>query len=133
MMTSFESNSTLLHQYTIRLLTRLFEAKFAPSRQTTQAIIGQLQALELGQLETLFTEIIAFQTINQFQAWLKAHLPQPAPPLLSQSAKLSRARQLMLELGRGLGSSHPPHNGSDNHDFYLNTTRSYNYNVNIKL
>ncbi|NUO80073.1 hypothetical protein HUU05_08355 [candidate division KSB1 bacterium] len=38
---------------------------------------------------------------------------------LEREARLQEARQLMRQLGKGLGASKPPHDAADNHDVYL--------------
>ena len=38
---------------------------------------------------------------------------------LEREARLREARQLMRQLGKGLGDGKPPHDTSDNHDVYL--------------
>jgi len=38
---------------------------------------------------------------------------------LEREARLHEARELMRQLGKGLGDGKPPHDTADNHDVYL--------------
>ncbi len=38
---------------------------------------------------------------------------------LERETRLQEARELMRQLGKGLGNGKPPHDAADNHDVYL--------------
>ncbi len=71
--------------------------------------------LKIPTAQYKLVEEIASQSRKMIDEILAAFLSER----IEREARLQEARQLMRQLGKGLGDGKPPHDAADNHDVYL--------------
>ena len=63
-----------IHTYSLEVLSRQIQAKFAPSIKTIEVIISGLQKLPLTVLDALFVELVRLENLQQLRIWLDKQL-----------------------------------------------------------
>jgi hypothetical protein len=61
-----------LYSYSLDVLNRQIQAKFAPSVRTVETIMSGLQKLSLTDLDALFVELVKLENLQQLKMWLDA-------------------------------------------------------------
>lgn len=76
MMTTIENTPTIetaIHQYSVDMLKRQLEIKFALSTEVVDEVSDKLQRLTLLDLESLSIELFNLTTVQQLNSWLEKH------------------------------------------------------------
>lgn len=64
----------LLKNHSVNMLAEMTQEKFTLSSQTREEVCTNLSKLPLENLEDLFRHIIAMETLDQLNQWIKAHI-----------------------------------------------------------
>ncbi len=73
------SGREILHDDRVKMLAQQVNVKFSLSPEDKALVLADLENLDLDDLESLFTEVLKIETVEELQVWIQQHLPEDKP------------------------------------------------------